>query len=190
MLISVSFSLFRQVANEIRNIFNTLSEKQFFTFSYIENSSSELSYLCPMLLFALASVHVLSNACHTHNHPDRCRRGIFEYCQNETTPLEIMQSSTAGDQQFMRHLNENKPVRALVRALNRQRGSLPRIFALSVMRSDATDIDADPAENSIENFRKLAEVVWNKKAPNQYGSEILSFTAFKETFNSSAEEVR
>lgn len=89
----------------------------------------------------------------------------------------------------MRHLEENNPVRALVRALNRLRGAFPRIFALSVMRSDAADIDADPAENRLDNFRKLAEIVWSKKSPNQYGSEILSFNAFKETFNSSTEEV-
>lgn len=89
----------------------------------------------------------------------------------------------------MRHLEENKPIRALVRALNRLRGALPRIFALSVMRSDTTGVDADPAENRLDDFRKLAEIVWNKKSPSQYGSEILSFTAFKETFNSSAEEV-
>ncbi|KAL7430449.1 hypothetical protein ACHAXH_002474 [Discostella pseudostelligera] len=147
-----------QVATEIKHIFNTLSEKQFFTFSYIENSSN------------------------------RCRRGIYEYCLNETTPLDIMRSSTAGDQHFMRHLEENKPVRALVRALNRVRGALPRIFALSVARSDAADNDTDPAENRLDNYRKLAEIVWNKKSPNQYGSEILSFVAFKDTFNSSAEE--
>ena len=179
---------YRQVATEIKNTFNTLSEKQFFTFSYIENSNSELSTM---------SYHVVTLCRHINSHffysflypPDRCRRGIYEYCRNETTPLEIMQSSTSGDQQFMQHLEENKPVRALVRALNRLRGALPRIFALSVMRSDAADIDADPAENRLDDFRKLAEIVWNKKSPNQYGSEILSFNAFKETFNSSAEEV-
>jgi hypothetical protein len=125
------------------------------------------------------------------HHLDRFRRGIFEYCRNETTPLEIMQSPMAGDVLFMQAIEENKPVRALVRALNRMRGALPRIFALSVMRSnpEAAPADADAVENRIDDFRKLAEVVWTKNAPNQYGSEIMSFTTIKDTFNSSVEEV-
>ena len=57
------------------------------------------------------------------------------------------------------------------------------------MRNDAANIDADHAENRLDHFRKLAEIVWNKKSPNQYGSEILSYNSFKETFNASAEEV-
>ncbi len=170
-------------------MFNTLSEKQFFTFSYIENSSSELSMTSNSFITLCRHITSRSFYCFHNLPPDRCRRGIYEYCRNETTPIEIMQSSTAGDYQFMQHLEENKPVRALVRALNRLRGALPRIFALSVMRSNAADIDADPAENRLVDFRKLAEIVWNKKSPSQYGSEILSFTAFKEIFNSSAEEV-
>ena len=145
-------------------------------------------YQCLSLPIAL-SFDSRSYSCMLFSSPDRCRRGIYEYCLNETTPLDIMQSSTAGDQQFMRHLEENKPVRALVRALNRVRGALPRIFALSVARSDAADNDADPAENRLDYYRKLAEIVWSKKSPYQYGSEILSFVAYKDTFNSSAEEV-
>lgn len=102
-----------------------------------------------------------------------------------------MQSPMAGDVLFMQAIEENKPVRALVRALNRMRGALPRIFALSVMRSnpEAAPADADAVENRIDDFRKLAEVVWTKNAPNQYGSEIMSFTTIKDTFNSSVEEV-
>lgn len=151
------------VATNIKQIFNTLSEKNFFTFSYIENSSN------------------------------RFRRGIFEYCRDETTPLEIMQSSMAGDVHFMQALEENKPVRALVRALTRLRGALPRIFALSVMRNNPEpdpDDDTEAVENRMDDFRKLAEVVWQKNAPSQYGSEIMSFNTIKDTFNTSVEEFR
>lgn len=101
----------------------------------------------------------------------------------------------AGDVHFMQALEEDKPVRALVRALNRMRGALPRIFALSVVRpSSVVDaenvVDADENnENRVDDFRKLAETVWNKKAPHQYGAEIMSFNTVKETFNSSIEEV-
>ena len=103
-----------------------------------------------------------------------------------------MQSSMAGDVQFIQALNENKPVRALVRALNRQKGALPRIFALSVMRNnpEPNHLDADAIENRIDDFRKLAEVVWSKNAPNQYGSDMMSFNTIKDTFNSSVEEFR
>lgn len=95
----------------------------------------------------------------------------------------------AGDVLFMQALEENKPVRALVRALNRLRGALPRIFALSVVRNSSNLTDADIAENQIREYQKLAEVVWNKKVPNQYGSDIMSFNTIKDTFNSSVEEV-
>lgn len=157
---SASDRSINNVAMNIKQIFNTLSEKNFFAFSYIEHSSN------------------------------RFRRGIFEYCRNETTPLEIMQSCMAGDVHFMQELEENKPIRALVRALNRLRGALPRIFALSVVRNRPNLADEEAAERRIVEYRKLAEVVWNKKAPNQYGSEIMTFNTIKETFNSSAEEFR
>merc|ERR1719296_697623 len=91
----------------------------------------------------------------------------------------------AGDVHFMQALDDDKPVKALVRALNRMRGALPRIFALSVLSSNNQDAAADDADNRVNDFRKLAEVVWNKKAPHQYGSEIMSFNTIKETFNSS-----
>jgi hypothetical protein len=94
----------------------------------------------------------------------------------------------AGDTNFMQALEEDKPLKALVRALNRMRGALPRIFALSVVRN--TPENPDNEEFSVDEFRKLAEVIWNKKAPNQYGTEILSFNSIKETFNSSVEEYR
>ena len=180
------------MATNIKQIFNTLSEKNFFTFSYIENSSSESpSSECfippPTVASCAHSFSVLPS-----HHLDRFRRGIFEYCRNETTPLEIMQSSMAGDVHFMQALEENKPVRALVRALNRLRGALPRIFALSVMRNNPEpdpDDDTDVVENRMDDFRKLAEVVWQKNAPSQYGSEIISFNTIKDTFNTSVEEV-
>mmetsp|Transcript_22739 Transcript_22739/g.49227 ORF Transcript_22739/g.49227 Transcript_22739/m.49227 type:complete len:626 (-) Transcript_22739:318-2195(-) len=152
---SASERSINNAANDIKRIFNTLNEKSFFTFSFIENSSN------------------------------RFRRGIYEYCRNETTPLEIMQSSMAGDVHFMQALEEDKPIRALVRALNRMRGALPKIFALSVMRPIPRDRDA---ENRVDEYRRLAEVVWNKKSPSQYGSEIFSFNSMKDTFNSSVEE--
>ncbi len=97
----------------------------------------------------------------------------------------------AGDVHFMQALEESKPVRALVRALNRLRGALPRIFALSVMRNnpEPDPDDADAVENRIDDFRKLAEVVWQKNAPSQYGSDVMSFNTIKDTFNTSVEEV-
>lgn len=154
---SASERSINNAAASIKTIFNTLNEKNFFTFSYIENSSN------------------------------RFRRGIYEYCTNETTQLELMKVSTAGDVHFMQALEENKPVRALVRALNRMQGALPRIFSLSVVRNNA-DNAAD--NDQIDEFRKLAEVVWKKKAPNSYGSDVLSFNTIKETFNTSVEEFR
>jgi len=157
---SASERSINNAAESIKQIFNTLHEKNFFAFSYIENSGN------------------------------RFRRGIYEYCANETTPLEIMQSSMAGDVHFMQALEEDKPVRALIRAINRMRGALPRIFALSVMRNNPDAPEAENDENRVDDFRKLAEVVWNKKAPNHYGSEVMSFNTIKETFNTSVEEFR
>jgi len=162
---SASERSINNVAGQIKTIFNTLHEKNFFSYSYIENSSN------------------------------RFRKGIYAYCRNETTPLEIMKSSTAGDVHFMSALDENKPVRALVRALNRTpgRGSLPRIFALSVVKNrnaQAADAVDDGIDNRVADYRRLAETVWNKKAPNQYGSEIMSFNTIKETFNTSVDEFR
>ena len=162
---SASERSINNVAGQIKTIFNTLHEKNFFSYSYIENSSN------------------------------RFRKGIYAYCRNETTPLEIMKSSTAGDVHFMSALDENKPVRALVRALNRTpgRGSLPRVFALSVVKNrnaQAADAVDDGIDNRVADYRRLAETVWNKKAPNQYGSEIMSFNTIKETFNTSVDEFR
>lgn len=71
------------------------------------------------------------------------------------------------------------------------RGALPRIFSLSVVRdnaANANDNDEDPPR--VDDFRRLAEVVWNKKTPHQYGSDVMSFNTIKETFNSSVEEFR
>lgn len=147
------------VGTAIKTIFNTLHEKEFFTFSYIEGSQN------------------------------RFRKGIHEYCSNESTPLEIMRSSMAGDNSFMEALEQDKPVRALVRALNRMRGALPRIFALGVVKTSSNP-DEDPIENRVTDNRRLAEVVWNKKAPNQYGTEVTSFNTIKDTFNTACEEFR
>lgn len=142
-------------AESIKQIFDALHEKNFFDFSYIEHSSNRL------------------------------RRGIHEYCVNETTPLKIMQSSLAGDVHFIQSLEEDKPVRALIRALGQIRGAFPRIFALSVMRNNSDSLEA---ESRVDEYRKLAEVVWTEKAPSS--SLGLSFATIKETFNSSVEEFR
>lgn len=156
---SASDRSINNAATDIKQIFDSLDEKSFFAFSFIENSSN------------------------------RFRRGIYEYCRNETTPLEIMQSSMAGDVHFMQALTEDKPLRALVRALNRMRGALPKIFALSVMRADP-DAPDNVDEGRLNDYRKLAEVVWSKKSPHQYGSEIMSFSTTKDIFTSSVEEFR
>lgn len=148
-------------ATEIKELFNKLHEKSFFSFSYIENSSN------------------------------RFRRGIHEYVTTETSPTDIMKSSMAGDVHFMQAIDEDKPVRALVRALNQMRGALPRVFALSVVRNINAPEAQDGVHERVDDFRKLAEVVWNKKAPNQYGGgDTLSFNSIKETFNSSVEEFK
>merc|ERR1712029_363205 len=137
-------------------IFNTLNEKNFFTFSYIENGNC-------------------------------FRRGIYDYCSNEITPLDIMKSSMAGDVHFMQALEEDQPTKALVRALNRMRGALPRIFALSVVRNNP---DVGDDVNRVDDYRQLAETVWNKKTPNQYGAEVMSFNQIKETFVASKLEFK
>lgn len=155
---SASERSINNAADSIKQIFNTLHEKEFFTFSFIENSNNRL------------------------------RRGMHEYCVNETSPIKIMQSSMSGDVHFMQALQEDKPIRALVRALNRMRGALPRIFALSVVMDNPEVGEIE--ESRVDDLRKLAEVVWSKKSPAQYGSEIMSFNTTKETFNTSVEEFR
>lgn len=139
----------------IKGIFNTLHEKSFFQYRYLEHSSNRL------------------------------RRGIYDYCVNETTPLKIMQSSLAGDIHFMQALEEDKPARALIRAVGQIRGAFPRVFALSVMRQNP---DVPEAEARVDDYRRLAEVVWTEKAPS--ASLGFSFATIKETFNAGVEEFR
>merc|ERR1712176_1328123 len=82
------------VGESIKTVFTTLHEKNFFQFSYIESSSN------------------------------RFKKGIYKFCRDETTPEKILTSSLCGDINFMSALNEDRPIRALVRALSRMDGAL------------------------------------------------------------------
>lgn len=158
---SASDRSINHAANAIRMLFDTLHEKDFFSFSFIANSENRL------------------------------RKGIYDYCLNETTPLQILESSLAGDSKFLQLLTEDKPVHALVRALQRMRGALPRSFALAVVADNDSDASEEEDEvNTPENFRRLAEVVWQKNAPNMFGTQVMTFTRVKETYFTCTEEFR
>ena len=136
---SASERSINNAATNIKQIFNTLNEKNFFQFSYIQNSGSE-DYS-----FSQRIIHFLNDnsPSTSQRNEDRFRRGMYQYCTTETSPAEIMKSSMAGDVHFLEALEQDKPVKALVRALNRMRGALPRIFALSVVRSTDDQNNAD-----------------------------------------------
>ena len=185
---SASERSINNAATNIKQIFNTLNEKNFFQFSYIQNSGSEDYSISQRIIHFLND----NSPSTSQRNEDRFRRGMYQYCTTETSPAEIMKSSVAGDVHFLEALEQDKPVKALVRALNRMRGALPRIFALSVVRStdDQNNADDDNEENRVDDYRKLAEVVWNKKAPHQYGSDVMTFQTIKETFSDAVEEFR
>jgi len=140
----------------IKTVFISLQEKNFFQFSYIESSSN------------------------------RFKKGIYKFCRDETTPEKILRSSLCGDINFMSALNEDRPIRALVRALSRMDGALSRCFALSVVRVDP---ERSEAEELVSQYRNLAEVVWRKKVTHLH-MNVSSFTQIKASFNTSVEEFR
>mmetsp|Transcript_6537 Transcript_6537/g.14191 ORF Transcript_6537/g.14191 Transcript_6537/m.14191 type:complete len:628 (+) Transcript_6537:211-2094(+) len=118
-------------ATQIRNAFKLLSDKQFFTFTFLSESEQKMF-----------------------------RQGMYKYCTNESSILKIMTSNYADDAFFVQVRN-NQPKNALIRALHMIKGALPRCFALAVV---------DPVSNSngveirVDDFRRLAEVVWKKRA--------------------------
>ena len=144
----------QRVADEIRSILTPIHEKDFFSFGFIANSSN------------------------------RFKKGIYQYVSEESTRDAIMNSTAFGDAQFMKAINDDKHVRALVRSLARISGALGRCFALSVVKLDPNQPEAD---QRIEDYRKLAKLVWSKKVPNQ---DVNSFTVMKENFTTSLEEWR
>ena len=150
---SASDKMIYDAATRIREIFTTLHEKKFFTFSFIAESSN------------------------------RFRQGMYEYCQNEMTPVKIMRSSCA-DSNFLRYIEINHPTKALIRVFNMIHGALPRCFALSVVRPNMNE---DDPENRIDDYRKLAEAVWKKRSSI---GPTWSLNTIKESFNSCVEEFR
>ncbi len=65
-------------------------------------------------------------------------------------------TSNYADEAFLVQVRNNQPQNALIRALHMIKGALSRCFALAVV---------DPAtENRVEDFRRLAEAVWKKRA--------------------------
>jgi hypothetical protein len=114
---------------------------------------------------------------------NRFRQGMLEYCKTETTSLEIMQSTYA-DQAFLRQIEQNQTTKALIRALNSIQGALPRCFALSVVRPN---LNVEDPENRLEDYRKLAEAVWKKRANIGHNWTLQSV---KDSFSICIEEFR
>ena len=78
---------------------------------------------------------------------------MYEYCVNSLTPDKLLKSSRA-DATFFQLVEENKPTRALVRALNGVEKALEDIFSLSVARPNDNEQDAI-AEARVARYRKL-----------------------------------
>lgn len=81
---------------------------------------------------------------------------MYEYCVNNLTRETLLKSSRA-DELFFQLVEENKPTRALVRALNGVEKALEDIFALSVARSHENEGDAF-AQARVTRYRKLVSV--------------------------------
>ncbi|KAK1737065.1 hypothetical protein QTG54_011932 [Skeletonema marinoi] len=145
----------------IKQKFNILQEKDFFSHASIANSSN------------------------------RFRKAMYEYCVNNLTPDKLLKSSRA-DATFFQLVEENKPTRALVRALNGVEKALEDIFSLSVARPNDNEQDAI-AEARVARYRKLATVVWQKKkadfrsGPYPY---MMDMQNLKECYTACIEEFR
>jgi len=87
------------------------------------------------------------------NSSNRFRKATYEYCVNNLTREKLLKSSRA-DATFFQLIEENKPTRALIRALNGVEGALQEIFSLSVARANDNEEDAN-AEARIGRYRKL-----------------------------------
>ena len=93
------------------------------------------------------------------NSSNRFRKAMYEYCVNNLTREKLLKSSRA-DATFFQLVEENKPTRALVRALNGVENALQDIFSLSVARSSDSEEDAN-AEARVVRYRKLVSCVAN-----------------------------
>lgn len=82
---------------------------------------------------------------------------MYEYCINNLTREKLLKSSRA-DATFFQLVEENKPTRALVRALNGVEDALQDIFSFSVARANDNEEDAH-AEARIARYRKLVSFV-------------------------------
>jgi len=145
----------------IKQKFNILQEKDFFSFASIANSSN------------------------------RFRKAMYEYCVNNLTRETLLKSSRA-DELFFQLVEENKPTRALVRALNGVEKALEDIFALSVARSHENEGDAF-AQARVTRYRKLATVVWRKKKVDYRSGSfpyIMDMQNIKECYTACIEEYR
>lgn len=112
--------------DDIKQKFNMLQEKDFFSFASIANSSN------------------------------RFRKAMYEYCVNNLTREKLLKSNRA-DALFFQLVEENKPTRALARALNGVENALEDIFALSVARSKENEDDV-LAQARVTRYRKLVSV--------------------------------
>lgn len=115
------------VTKTIKQKFNILQEKDFFSYASIANTSN------------------------------RFRKAMYEYCINKLTPKRLLKSTRA-DVDFFMQVEENKPTRALVRALNGIETALEDIFALSVARSNENEAEDPVAQARIARYRKLVSV--------------------------------
>lgn len=84
---SASDRQIRDAAAGIREAFTVLEDKEFFSFSFISENSH------------------------------RYKKGLYEYCTTEATPLTIMTSNLA-DQTFISLVEQNQLTKALIRVLN------------------------------------------------------------------------
>ena len=82
---------------------------------------------------------------------------MYEYCVNNLTPEKLLKSSRA-DAEFFRQVEENKPTRALVRALNGIETALEDIFSVSVARSNENEAEDPIAQARVARYRKLVSV--------------------------------
>lgn len=156
---SASKSAVSNRAETIKQKFNILQEKNFFSYAFIANSNN------------------------------RFRKAMHEYCVNDLTQEKLLQSSRA-DATFFQLVEENKPNRALCRALNGVQKALETIFSLSVARTHEND--DENAQRKIARYRKLAIVVWQKKKSSfssGYGT-VMSSDQLKECYTACIEEFR
>lgn len=70
-------------------------------------------------------------------------------------------TSNYADDAFFVQVRNDQPKNALIRALHMIKGALPRCFALAVVDPVS---NSNGVENRVDDFRRLAEAVWKKRA--------------------------